>query len=68
MELIRLPVPTNLPPHAKEIFERVMDSLKGKTNPRTGKQYTDEERGKIAWAAVKKEYKKVGEKWERKSK
>lgn len=43
-----------------------MESLEGKTNPRTGKEYTDEERGRIAWSAVKKEYKKVGKTWERK--
>lgn len=43
-----MPVPQNLPEHAKEIYEKVMESLEGKTNPRTGKEYTDEERGKIA--------------------
>lgn len=55
-----MPTPQNLPPHAKEIFEGVMQSLTGKVNSRTGMTYTDEERGKIAWSAVKKKYKKTG--------
>ena len=58
-----MPTPKNLPPHAEHIFEEVMKSLKGKTNPRTGKAYTDEERGQIAWSAVKKKYRKVEDKW-----
>jgi len=58
-----MPVPSNLPPHARHIFEEVVESLKGKTNPRTGKVYTDRVRGQIAWAAVKKKYKKFGNKW-----
>lgn len=62
-----MPIPSNLPAHGQKIFERVMTSLKGKTNPRTGKKYTDEQRGKIAWSAVKKVYKKVGERWQKKS-
>ena len=61
-----MPVPTNMPSHAKEIFEKIMTTLKGKTNPRTGKPYTDEDRAQIAWSAVKKKYKKVGESWEAK--
>lgn len=62
-----MPIPGNLPKHGQEIFERVMNSLKGKKNPRTGKAYTDEERGRIAWSAVKNKYKKVGDKWEAKT-
>jgi len=62
-----MPIPENMPEHAKEIFERIMESLKGKTNPRTSKAYTDEERAKIAWNAVKRKYKKVGESWEAKN-
>jgi len=58
-----MPVPKNLPSHAQHIFEEVMDSLKSKTNPRTGKSYTDEERAQIAWGAVKKKYRKVADKW-----
>lgn len=61
-----MPVPRNLPPHAKEIFETVMESLRGKVNPRTGQVYTDEARGRIAWAAVKKKYRKVGTRWVKK--
>lgn len=62
-----MPIPSNLSAHGKSIFERVMSSLKGKKNPRTGSAYTDEERGRIAWSAVKKIYKKKGEKWIKKS-
>lgn len=58
-----MPVPKNLPPHAKDIFEEVMESLDGKINPRTGQRYTGEARGRIAWAAVKKQYRKVGDRW-----
>ena len=58
-----MPIPKNLPSHAKVIFEEVMDSLKGKKNPRTGRMYTDEERGRIAWSAVKRKYRKVGQRW-----
>ncbi len=61
-----MPVPRNLSPHAKEIFETVMESLRGKVNPRTSQVYTDEARGRIAWDAVKKKYKKVGNRWVKK--
>ena len=62
-----MPIPSNLPEGGQKIFEKVMTTLKGKTNPRTGKPYTDEERGRIAWSAVKHKYKKKGEGWELKS-
>jgi len=62
-----MPVPSNLPEGGKKIFESVMESLKGKTNKRTGKPYTDEERGKIAWSAVKRKYSKKADGWELKS-
>jgi len=62
----KLPVPSNISLHAKEIYEEVMESLSGKTNPRTGKTYTGEERGRIAWSAVKKKYKKSGNRWVKK--
>lgn len=52
-----------LPSHAKDIYESAAEATKGKTNPRTGKPYTDEERGKIAWSAVKKAYKKTKDGW-----
>lgn len=57
-----MPTLQNLPTHAKQIFEGVMP-LAGKVNPRTGRIYTDEERGRIVWSAVKKKYKKVGKHW-----
>ena len=44
-----------LPSHAREIFEKVMKATEGK--------YSDERRGKIAWAAVKKAYKKTKDGW-----
>jgi hypothetical protein len=59
-----MPVPRSLPLKARRTFEKVIESNRGRTNPRTGKAYTGEQRGRIAWAAVKKNYKKVGEKWE----
>jgi cation transport regulator ChaB len=62
-----MPVPSNLPKAGQHIFERVMNSLKGKTNPRTEKPYTDEERGRIAWSAVKRKYTKKDDGWELKS-
>jgi len=62
-----MPVPGNLPSVGQHLFERVMSSLKGKTNPRTKKPYTDEERAKIAWSAVKNKYKKKADGWELKS-
>ncbi len=55
----------NLPAHAKDIYESTAKGLKGRKNPRTGKPYTDEERGKIAWSAVKRKYGKSGEKWKK---
>jgi len=58
--VVNIPIESiqGLPKHAKEIFESVMEELKGKKNPRTNKPYTDEERAQIAWAAVKEKYKK----------
>jgi len=56
----------NLPAHAKEIYESTAEGLRGKTNPRTGKIFTDAERNMIAWNAVKQKYKKVNEKWVKK--
>ncbi len=61
-----MPVPSNLPQHAKEIYEEVMESLSGKANPRTGRTYTGKDRGMIAWSAVKKKYKKIGNYWVKK--
>jgi len=53
-----------LPAKARETFESVMDALKGKRNPRTGKTYSDEERGMISWAAVKRKFHKGADgKW-----
>lgn len=53
----------NLPAHAKEIYESTAEGLRGKTNPRTNKPFTDAERNMIAWNAVKQKYKKVNGKW-----
>ena len=44
-----------LPSHARDIFESTMKATEGK--------YSDERRGKIAWAAVKKAYKKTKDGW-----
>jgi len=61
-----MPIPENMPKAAQDIFESTMQSLKGKTNKRTNKPYTDEERARIAWSAVKQKYHKKGDKWESK--
>ncbi|HEU04798.1 MAG TPA: hypothetical protein ENH95_06795 [Nitrosopumilus sp.] len=52
-----------LPDRAKNIFESTMRSLKGKMNPRTGRIFTDEERGQIAWSAVKRKFRMQGGVW-----
>lgn len=44
-----------LPSHARDIFESTMKATEGK--------YSDERRGKIAWAAVKRAYKKTKDGW-----
>jgi hypothetical protein len=53
-----MPIETlkGLPSGAKNIFESTMSSLKGKG-------YTDSQRARMAWTAVKKKYKKVDGKW-----
>lgn len=59
-----------LPEHAQHIFRKAHASaLKEYQDPDTRrggeKESTEEVAHKVAWAAVKKEYKKDGEKWTR---
>jgi cation transport regulator len=58
----------NLPSHAQKIYrEAHKNAVKQYSNPskrRGGKQQSKEQIAhKVAWSAVKKEYKKKGEKW-----
>jgi cation transport regulator len=58
-----------LPSHAQKIYrEAHKNAVKQYSNPskrRGGKQQSKEQIAhKVAWSAVKKEYKKKGEKWE----
>jgi cation transport regulator len=59
----------NLPSHAQKIYrEAHKNAVKQYSNPskrRGGKQQSKEQIAhKVAWSAVKKEYRKKGEKWE----
>lgn len=52
-------VKNNLPKKAQEIYKNAFNSA--------DKQYKDEKTAhKVAWSAVKKEYKKKGDKWVKK--
>jgi len=51
------PATRRLPPHAKEIF-------RGAFNSAWDEYGADEERAfRVAWAAVKKQYRKLGDQW-----
>ncbi len=52
-------VKDNLPSHAQEIYKEAYNSA--------SQQYDDEATAhKVAWSAVKKEYKKEGDRWVKK--
>ncbi|MGH7890092.1 MAG: ChaB family protein [Thermodesulfobacteriota bacterium] len=60
------PVKRNLPKHAKEIYLEAYNSAweqYAKPEDRRGDDTREETAHKVAWAAVKKKYKKDGEKW-----
>lgn len=61
-----MPVPTNLPAGAKEIFRKAEAGAKKSTCKDAGERQ-DECVARVAWSAVKKKYKKVGDKWVRKA-
>lgn len=60
-----------LPPHAQTIYREAFNhAWEEYKNPkkRASKEDTQEETAhKVAWAAVKKTYHKVGDKWEKKA-
>ncbi len=59
-------VRNNLPKHAKEIYLEAYNSAweqYAKAEDRRGDDTREETAHKVAWAAVKKKYKKNGEKW-----
>lgn len=58
--------PSNLPSHAKDIYMKAEANAKKSTCKDAGDRQ-DECAAKVAWAAVKNKYKKVGEKWVLKS-
>lgn len=63
----------NLPEHAQHIFKKAHSSAVKEykdPNKRRGgaKEDVEEVAHKVAWAAVKKEYKKNGDKWVKKDK
>jgi cation transport regulator len=56
----------NLPSHAQEIYRKAFNSAWDeyrKPEDRRGDAGREETAHKVAWAAVKKEYHKEGEKW-----
>lgn len=53
--------PSNLPKHAKEIYVSAFNNSYATTCKKRSDR--DECAAKIAWSAVKKKYKKVGDKW-----
>jgi len=55
----------NLPPGAKKIFDAAEAAAKKGTCKDSGERQ-DECAARVAWAAVKKKYKKVGDKWVKK--
>jgi cation transport regulator len=58
-----------LPEHAEEIYRAAFNSAWDEyedPDERRGHESREEAAHKVAWAAVKKEYEKVGDKWKRK--
>lgn len=62
-------VKDNLPAHAEEIYKEAYNSAYeqyDKASERRGDDSREVVAHKVAWAAVKKVYKKVGDKWVKK--
>jgi cation transport regulator len=58
-----------LPKHAEEIYRAAFNSAWDEykdPDERRGHESREEVAHKVAWAAVKKEYEKVGDEWKRK--
>ena len=63
-------VKDHLPSHAQDIYREAFDSAwEEYQNPskRRGSESLEEVAHKVAWAAVKQKYEKVGEQWQPKS-
>jgi cation transport regulator len=63
-------VKDNLPAHAQDIYREAFDSAwedYADPSKRRGKESREEAAYKVAWAAVKQSYEKVGDQWQRKS-
>lgn len=64
------PVKNALPKHAQEIYMAAFNSAWEKykdPDERRGSAGREETAHKIAWSAVKREYEKKGEEWQKKS-
>ena len=62
-------VKDNLPAHAQDIYREAFDSAweeYADASKRRGKELREEAAHKVAWAAVKQSYEKVGDQWQRK--
>ncbi len=63
-------VKDTLPAHAQDIYREAFDSAWDEysdPSKRRGTESREEVAHKVAWAAVKKSYEKVGDEWQRKS-
>ena len=61
------PVRSHLPKHAQEIyksaFNNAWEEYKKAKKRRTASETREEVSHKVAWAAVKSKYKKIGDQW-----
>ena len=59
-------VKDNLPPHAQDIYREAFNSAFEEyqdASKRRGNESQEEVAHKVAWAAVKQKYEKVGDRW-----
>jgi cation transport regulator len=59
------PAVRRLPPHAREIFRSAFNNA-WETYADRGQRRQEETAFRVAWAAVKQEYEKIGRSWARK--
>jgi len=63
-------VKNNLPKHAREIYKKAFNNAWNQykdPDDRKGDAAREETAHKVAWSAVKEEYKKEGEDWKKKA-
>jgi cation transport regulator len=63
-------VKNTLPAHAQDIYREAFDSAweeYSDPSKRRGQESREEVAHKVAWAAVKQSYEKVGDQWQRKN-